>query len=84
MIFCLLWDRAITAIERSKRDVFSLCTRSMASLFLDYHVQLPSDDSPVCSSWCEAETVLAVALKSNEIRFFGDEVSLVGPTNSVS
>ena len=56
----------------------------MASLFLDYHVQLPSDDSPVCSSWCEAETVLAVALKSNEIRFFGDEVSLVGPTNSVS
>ena len=44
------------------------------TLFLDYQVQLPSEDVPVCSAWCEVESVLAVALKSNEVRFYGDEV----------
>ena len=42
------------------------------SVFLEYEVQL-SQKQYSCSAWCQVDSILAVASRGGEIKFFGDE-----------
>ncbi|TYZ64918.1 hypothetical protein PybrP1_001141 [[Pythium] brassicae (nom. inval.)] len=46
---------------------------TMCALFYDYAVQIPSSHRHVCSTWGEADPILAVALENREVHFFSDE-----------